>query len=472
MNILTIDDDREILDFFHHLFHQKGHQLYFAHDKSSTEKAIKCTSLEIAFIDLKLPDVSGLQLLKKVKQAHPACKVVMMTGYSTVQTAVEAIKLGAEDYIEKPFEDITLIEKVIQPEKDKQDIDSYIQLAKNSGLIVGKSQSMNEVVRIASKFATKNLNILIEGETGTGKEVMARYIHEAASKQQNEGSFLALNCGAVAEQILESELFGHETGAFTGAAKTRKGYFELASNGTLLLDEIGEASMPIQVKLLRVLESREFMRVGGEKILRTGARILAATNRNLRKEVEKNRFREDLLFRLEAVTITIPPLRERKEDLLEISYFILNKEGLSHLTLSEKALELLYEHDWPGNIRELTNVLLRGAAELEDHANVILPNHLYIPLNVSMVKDQNKFIERENSGPISDQWKAEILKRIDRGDSLNLTHVMEDLKKAELQVSREIAKKALHTTNGNQKEAAEKLGVNPRKLRYILNEKN
>ncbi|MFB4164345.1 sigma-54-dependent transcriptional regulator [Alteribacillus sp. JSM 102045] len=471
MNILTVDDDREILDFFNHLLDSKGYKLYFAHDKKSAEDIIKKRTLDIAFIDLKLPDVSGLDLLKKLKQTYPSCKVVMMTGYSTVQTAVEAIKLGAEDYIEKPFEDITHIEKVILPEKNKQDVAFFVQLAEQNGLLVGKSERMKEVVRIASKFAAKNLNILINGETGTGKEVMAKYIHEAANKHKDEAPFFALNCGALAEQVLESELFGHETGAFTGATKRRKGYFELASNGTLLLDEIGEAGMAIQVKLLRILESKEFMRVGGERILRTGARILSATNRDLRKEVEKDRFREDLLFRLEAVTITLPPLRERKEDLLELSYYILKKEGLSHLSISEEALTLLQEHDWPGNIRELTNVLLRASTEVEGNGNVLFPNHLHISLNYQSGESTFPNIKDNDINPISQEWKSSVLKRIDSGETLNLSHVIEDMKKAERQVSREIAKKALQTANGSQKEAAEQLCVNPRKLRYILNEK-
>lgn len=309
-------------------------------------------------IDLKLPDSNGLQLFKQLKTKQPACKAIVMTGYSTVETAVEAIKLGASDYIEKPFDDIDQIENQIEQLISKdltRDQDDIQKLAGSLGFIIGENEKMKHLLTIAYKIANKNVNVLIEGETGTGKEVLARFIHQASQREHQP--FIGVNCGALSESLLESELFGHEKGAFTGATQLRKGLFEIASNGTLFLDEIAEASPQIQVKLLRIIETREFMRIGSEKVMRTNTRVLAASHANLVDAVKQRKFREDLLYRLNVVKLHLPTLRERKEEIpLLISYF-LKKHADSNVSFSKEAIELMQEHDWPENIRELLNII-------------------------------------------------------------------------------------------------------------------
>ncbi|MFB5661105.1 sigma-54-dependent transcriptional regulator [Alteribacillus sp. HJP-4] len=477
MNILIIDDDQEIRELFQYLCHSHGHHPITASDRASSEKAIdKTMNVDFAFIDLKLPDVTGLELLKTIKIKFPAGKAIMMTGYSTVKTAVEAIRLGAEDYLEKPFDDIAVIEKVLESTDHTAPPFSTQLLAEKSGMFIGQSPRMQETLRLAATFASKNINILIEGETGTGKEKLAQFIHELSAADENS-PFLAINCGALAEQVLESELFGHEAGAFTGAVKTRKGVFELASTGTLLLDEIGEADLSIQVKLLRVLETREFMRVGGEKVRRTGARIIASTNRNLHEEADKGVFRKDLLYRLEVVTLTMPPLRQRMEDIEELAYFLLQEQGFDTMQLSREALQLLKAHDWPGNIRELTNVLMRAAAITEGVKNVIEKSAILIHKsnggNTSTASESAPLpLETMTAaGPLSKTWKHKYLHRIEEGNELSIDAIIEELREAEKDISREFAQKALDYTDGDRRKAAEMLGINSRKLRYILNEK-
>ncbi|MDZ5782603.1 sigma-54-dependent transcriptional regulator [Marinococcus luteus] len=459
MKILVIDDDYDIGTFFRYLLVEQGHHIDLAHDGKEYERLRSQNHLyELAFIDLKLPDTNGLRLLADLKQAQPSCRCIVMTGYSTIDTAVEAVKLGAEDYIEKPFEDISIIEEKIKQPQSEPGVSGQIeQAAARSGLIIGESEAMKEVVRLAGRFAPKPLTILIDGETGTGKEVAARFIHELAGP--GERLFLGVNCGALPEQMLESELFGHEAGAFTGANKTRKGYFELASGGTLLLDEIGEASLSTQVKLLRVLETRELYRVGGERPIKTKARIIAATNQDLHLAAEAGEFREDLLYRLEVVRLTIPPLRERKEDIPAVAQSILRKEAPANTVISLEALDALQAHHWPGNIRELTNVLVRAAAESDGR---IERRHL------NMRPSSRKTAARARI--VSGDWLRQKKQELEETKYLSLESTVEDIRSEEKKSIQDIIDHALMLTRGNRREAAEMLGVNTRKLRYWLNE--
>ena len=459
MKILVIDDDYDIGTFFRYLLVEQGHHIDLAHDGKEYERLRSRNHLyELAFIDLKLPDTNGLKLLADLKQAQPSCRCIIMTGYSTIDTAVEAVKLGAEDYIEKPFEDISIIEeKIQQPRLGREALDHIEQAAARSGLITGESEAMKEVVRLAARFAPKPLTILIDGETGTGKEVAARFIHELAGPE--ERSFLGVNCGALPEQMLESELFGHEAGAFTGAHKTRRGYFELASEGTLLLDEIGEASLSTQVKLLRVLETRELYRVGSERPITTKARIIAATNQDLHLAAEAGEFREDLLYRLEVVRLTIPPLRERKEDIPAVAQSILRKEAPEITTISPEALDVLQTHHWPGNIRELTNVLVRAAAESDGR---IERRHLNMRPSSRKTAARNRIV--------SGDWLIEKKQELEETKYLSLESTVEAIRSEEKKSVQDIIDHALMLTRGNRREAAEMLGVNTRKLRYWLNE--
>lgn len=381
--VLVIDDEVEVGSFLRRLLDRKGLEVSLAHTGARASQLIDAKTFDVALIDLKLPDSSGLDLLERLKNKQPACEAVIMTGYGTTRTAVRAIQLGAFDYIEKPFGDIDeveqLIDRVLELNQRSRDNTGagpeWMDVAEQAGFYVGGTPKMINLVNVAEKIARKNLNVLIHGETGTGKEVLARFIHAASLR--SDQMFIPVNCGALPENLLESELFGHEKGAFTGATNLRRGIFEIADRGTLFLDEIGEASLPIQVKLLRVLETGEFVRVGGEKPLKTDVRIIAATNIDLEKAVRDKQFREDLFYRLDVVRLELPPLRERKEDIPAlVNHFITHSKngGNSSSRVSPEAMQVLMDYNWPGNIRELLNIVEQSLALCDSY--VILPSHL------------------------------------------------------------------------------------------------
>ena len=381
--ILIIDDEQHVGTFFSRLLRRKGYHIGVANSGAQAHELIEREAFDVAMVDLKLPDADGLNLLQHIKKKQPQCEVIIMTGYSTTRTAGKAIQYGAFDYIEKPFDDIALVEQLIekafsfsktlgQPGKTY----SWSKVAEEIGFQVGQTPQMTSLVSIAERIATKDINVLIHGETGTGKEVLAKFVHAASHRRDNP--FLAINCGALPENLLESELFGHERGSFTGASVQRKGIFELANNGTLFLDEIGEASLAIQVKLLRVLETGEFLRVGGDKPVKTNVRIIAATNVNLEEAVSQKAFREDLFYRLDVIRLELPPLRERKEDIPHlVEYFMqrfLDRNAGPMPVFSTSCMEAMLNYHWPGNIRELANSVEQALALCE--GNTILPEHL------------------------------------------------------------------------------------------------
>lgn len=384
VNILIIDDEESVCTFFRRLLQRKGYRTVSAVNEEEALRALDYGKFNVAMVDLKLPDTDGLTLLKHIKTRQPSCEVIIMTGFSTIKTAVEAMQLGAYEYLEKPFEDIKLIEKLIEKasavssQGRKEEEEEWGDLAKSIGFLVGSCPEMRHLVSLAYKIAPKDISVLIQGETGTGKEVLARFIHTASTRA--EQMFIPINCGALSDNLLESELFGHERGSFTGAGNMRRGIFEMANKGTLFLDEIGEASLSIQVKLLRVLETGEFMRLGGEKQIHCDVRVISASNVDLEDAMLQRDFREDLFYRLNVVKLVIPPLRSRTEDIPMLAkYFV--KQFNPTLTLSEEILELLCQYDWPGNIRELSNTL-RQAVALCD-GKVILPEHFSGKLTAS-----------------------------------------------------------------------------------------
>lgn len=377
--ILIIDDEADVCGFFRRMLTRKGYQVTTATNEAEALKALSGTVFSVAMVDLKLPDTDGLTLLQAIKSRQPECEVIIMTGYSTVKTAVTAMQRGAYEYLEKPFDDIGEIEALIaravasgEPgPKGEQAREEWADVASAVGFQVGGSPLMRRLVSLAYKVAGKNINVLIQGKTGTGKEVLARFIHAASNRA--EAAFIPVNCGALPENLLESELFGHERGAFTGANQTRRGIFELANHGTLLLDEIGDASPMIQVKLLRVLETGEFMRVGGERPIKTDVRVIAATNVDLEEAIREKTFREDLFYRLNVVRLEIPSLQQRSEDVpMLVEHFarLFNPRA----RVSAEAMRLLQNHSWPGNIRELANVMRRAVVMCPDET--ILPGHL------------------------------------------------------------------------------------------------
>ncbi|WP_017729345.1 sigma-54-dependent transcriptional regulator [Halalkalibacterium ligniniphilum] len=479
--ILIIDDEREVGNFLFHLLSSKGHNVTLAYSGRDFNRLLKDKRYEFAMIDVKLPDADGLTLLKQLKSQLPSCKAIVMTGYSTVKTAIEAIKNGANDYIEKPFDNIDELEALIDQLLENNHTAAQHEMhqkAQNLNFIVGKSAKMNHLLTLAYKIAKKNVNVLIEGETGTGKEVLAQYIHQTS--QRATSPFIGINCGALSDSLLESELFGHEKGAFTGAIRDHKGIFERASKGTLFLDEIGEASLSIQVKLLRVLETGEYMRLGDELTRRTNTRILAASHMNLLEAVKEKRFREDLLYRLDVVKLTIPPLRERIEDIPLFLDHLCNKYQTT-LSFSDEAISLMKQYDWPGNIRELVNIVKRAITLAEGETKVITPDYfperLLLSTNDLVKKPKPNVEEKEFGNHIQSfeanltRWKHQILSLWQNQHDVKLDDVLLMVKELETEIGKAFVQKTLQDTLGNRKEAAKRLNISQRKLRYLLNEK-
>lgn len=477
-NILIVDDEKEICTFLYHLFGDLNHDITICTSGEEFDQIASKKEYDLAFLDVKLPDRNGLMILQDLKTLQPLCKVVVMTGYGTVKTAVEAIKQGANDFIEKPFDDITDIENLAEQLLNNGLMTAQCEiheLASRLDCFIGNNEEMKQLFKLAYKFAQKNITILIEGETGTGKEVLAHYIHHASLRDGQP--FVGVNCGAISENLLESELFGHVKGAFTGAAKDRKGFFELAGKGTLFLDEIGEASLPTQVKLLRVLETGEFMKLGGERIEWSKARVIAATNVDLYQAVREGSFREDLLYRLDVIKLTIPPLRNRLDDIPLFIEDYLRRQH-SPLTFSQETIDCLCAYSWPGNVRELVNVIKRAIALAEEETTFITPS--YLPKKFILQRKVNNSseatrTEASNSSVPFEQflgsWTQEMLDMLNAKENHNLNKVLDMHKSLESELTQAFIKKALQKTIGNRTEAAEELGISLRKLRYYLNEK-
>jgi len=470
--ILVVDDERQVCTFFRHLLQGK----YFVTAATTAQEAMQSIEkdfFDLILLDLKLPDGDGITLLKQFKKRHPLTEVIIMTGYSTVKTAIEAIQLGAFDYLEKPFEEIEPLEEVIKKALNRSVVsfeegDGYFE----TGFVVGRNPRMRSLAAIARKIAAKNLPVLIQGETGTGKEVLARYIHRLSKRASSP--FIAVNCAALTETLLESELFGHEKGAFTGAGAQRRGVFEIADGGTLLLDELGEASLALQCKLLRVLENGEFRRIGGEKICRADVRIIATTNADLKAEIAQGRFREDLFYRLNTITLQIPPLRERKEDIpLLIEHITRSHLEETQVRFSEESLELLMSYSWPGNVRELINVISQALA-LRD-GPIILPHHLPARLRTkeASVLDVTP-VSLEDSGTLKLLFK-ELLRHF--GESCrpekgcDLPALLEESRTFQNNLARAVIDRILSFTKGDRSAACKLLNISPRQLKYYLKEK-
>ncbi len=346
------------------VFSEKRYAVTECQDGEEALKKIDEEFFDVVLTDLKMPKKDGLDVLKAAKEKSPDTAVIVMSAFGTVETAVEAMRLGAFDYVLKPFSlnEIEIkVEKALQT-KNLVNENMYLKESLgNFGSMIGTEESIQKVFRIIEKVAPQTTSVLILGESGTGKEVVAREIHKRSLRISQP--FIAVNCAALAETLLESELFGHEKGAFTGAAFQKRGRFELADGGTLFLDEIGEISQAIQVKLLRFLQEKEFERVGGTKTFKVDVRIIAATNRDIKKEVAEKRFRDDLYYRLNVVTVTLPPLRERQGDIYSLAGHFLqkyNNELHKKNRLAPEVLAVFKKYRWPGNIRELENVIERA----------------------------------------------------------------------------------------------------------------
>lgn len=362
-SVILVDDERNILKTVTLGLEAVGFDVTAFSEPLKALDAIREQSFDIAFFDLKMSPIDGMELLRETRKLQPGTTVVLMTAHGSIDSAVEAIKLGAYDYLQKPFEfsELTLFaRKVLDHHNLRREIielKEELKRAQLSGEIVTRSERMRSMLDLGLQVASGNIAVLIEGESGTGKELLAHFIHDNSLRR--EKPFVVVNCAALAEQLLESELFGHVKGAFTGATKDREGRFEAADGGTVFLDEIGEVPLQTQVKLLRFLQSKEFERVGQTETLKVDVRVIAATNKNLEEAVKSGTFREDLFYRLNAVTLKLPPLRERMEDIPLLVTHFLRKSG-SGGEISKEAFLALKSYSWKGNVRELENVIERA----------------------------------------------------------------------------------------------------------------
>jgi len=445
--ILVIDDEESIRDLLTDYLESKGFDVVTSPDGESGLARLKESRFDLFLLDLMMPGMSGMDVLRETVSEKIEVPSIIITAHASVQTAVEAVKLGAFDYISKPFdlEDIYLAIKRLldytRLQEENRSLKSELK-KKNTfnkralDKIIGKSASIQGVIKFVEKIADSDSTVLITGESGTGKELVSKNIHYSSSRSGKP--FVPLNCAAIPKDILESELFGHEKGAFTGAINTRIGRFELANQGTLFLDEIGELAPALQVKLLRVLQEREFERVGGIKTLKVDVRIIAATNRNLEKAVEDGLFREDLYYRLNVIPMKLPPLSNMREDIpILIDHFITHmskRKGRAAPTISEEAMKCLTSYNWPGNVRELENFVERMLILKE--GEVVSPDDL--PERISSRTVVTKSVSRE-----------EVLSS--NGVDLNL--MLDD-------IENNMIMQALNISKGVKSKAANLLGLN------------
>jgi len=385
VNIMVVDDEEIVRDSLTGWLEEDGYVVEAVESGKKALERLAAKSWNLMLVDLKMPGMDGIQLMDEVHKTNPEMLVIIMTAYATVDTAVKAMKKGAYDYFVKPFnpDDISLtIRKIVDHHKlVEENLFLRKELKKQYKLrdMISKNEKMLEIFELARTVANSGSTVLIQGESGTGKELLARAIHDESPR--SDAPFISVSCASLTESLLETELFGHEKGAFTGAASIHRGKLELAQDGTLFLDEIGDISLKLQMDLLRVLEQKEFRRVGGSELIAISSRILAATNRDLKKAIEEGRFRADLYYRLNVISIHIPPLRERREDIpLLVDHFIekFNIEmGKRIMGATEEAVRILMANDWPGNARELRNIIERAMVVAK--GNVITESDIRVP---------------------------------------------------------------------------------------------
>jgi DNA-binding NtrC family response regulator len=451
--ILIVEDERKMLRLLELNLSEEGYTVQTSLEAESGLKLLRQEKIDLVITDLKLPGMDGLEFLQAVKRTNAAIPVIVMTAFGTVETAVEAMKAGASDYLLKPFamEEMKLIIRkeldVHRLREENRSLREALGQRYEFRNIVARSAKMQEVLATVERVAPANSTVLLGGESGVGKDLVARAIHQHSRRAA--GPFIKINCTAIPENLLESELFGYEKGAFTGATSSKPGKFELADKGTIFLDEIGDVPAVIQVKLLRVLQEREFERLGGTKTLKVDVRVVAATNQDLRAALEEGTFREDLYYRLNVVPINIPPLREHKEDIpYLVDHFIARfarESGKTLTGITPAAMKLLTDFHWPGNIRELENIIERAVAlstgTVIDVADIRLdfapskPGGAYIP----------SVAAHGGGGPPFPP------------DGVTLE-----------QFEDEIVKEALRRANGNKSQAARRLGLSRNALRYRL----
>jgi len=403
MKIIVIDDEKTLRWAAEKALKAKGFDVISAEDgKKGLELIEKTDDVSIVISDIKMPHLSGLELLKIVKEKRPEIFVIMISAFGDMKTTIEAMKLGAYDFLLKPFDIakmIAVVEKALRARENMKKIEKSKGTKLEKTSIIGRSPVMQEIYKLIGKIATSDVTVLVTGESGSGKEVIARAIHHNSLRASKP--FMAINCTALQETLIESELFGHEKGAFTGAYTQKLGKFELANGGTVFLDEIGDMSPELQAKLLRVMEERRFVRVGGTRETSVDIRIIAATNRNLEKAIMEGNFREDLYHRIKVINIKLPPLRERMEDIPSLVEHFLSMRSMDNSVkyrISDEALDKLQKYEWPGNVRELKNVIESALAISRD--STIFPEHVL----VSRV-NQGKLMAVKEEEQDADPWK-------------------------------------------------------------------
>ncbi len=390
--ILIVDDEKSILLSLEGILTDEGFEVQCESSGAAALERIKENIPDLVLLDIWMPGMDGMETLVKIKEAYPTLQVIMMSGHGTIETAVKATKLGAYDFIEKPLslDKILLsVNNALQYYQLEEEITHFREKEKSRHTITGESRVIRELKEQIKIVAPTDAWVLITGENGTGKELVAHAIHGISRRSRKP--MIEVNCAAIPEELIESELFGHEKGAFTGAASMKKGKFDLANEGTLFLDEIGDMSLKTQSKTLRILQEQKFERVGGSKTIRVDVRVIAATNKNLESEIEKGTFRDDLYYRLNVVPLKVPPLRDRLEDLPDlVKSFLMDihiRAGLEEKRITEEAIDALKKYHWPGNIRELKNLVERLA--IMSRGNTISIQDLPISFNQDSTKDEN-----------------------------------------------------------------------------------
>jgi two-component system nitrogen regulation response regulator GlnG len=455
--ILVADDEESIRWVLERACVRQGHTVQAVATGTEALKAVREGAFDVALLDIRLPDVSGLDVLSRARHERVDTLFVMITAQNTMANAIEATKRGAYDYLTKPFdlEQVAcLIDRALELRRLTRDLERLRgELEQRTDIVIGRTPAMQEVFKVIGRVAPTDATVLIQGETGTGKELVAKTIHHHSDRR---GPFVALNCSAIPNELLESELFGYERGAFTGAVERRIGKFETADGGTLLLDEIADMPLGLQSKLLRVLQEREFTRVGGREAIRADVRILAATNQDLEGAVRAGHFREDLFFRLNVVRIFVPPLRERRGDIPElIDFFVdkVNRElGTAIVGVTDDAREALIQHSWPGNVRELENALRRGA--------VLARGRTLVGEDFALTGQA-----RAPSGdalPLDDAVRRRLVELLGSGHDAGGGDLYTQLISA---VERPLIEVVLERAGGNQVKAAQMLGINRNTLR-------
>ncbi len=451
--VLVVDDDSSLREFLEIFLAKEGYKVASAASGEEAVKEVKKGGYSLVITDVRMPGMDGVELLKGIKAIDPGLPVVLITAFASLDAAVVAMKEGAWDYLTKPFriEELRdVVENAISSRQDQnvKPIETEDKVYKLDQM-VAKSQAMLKIFQLIPRIASSPSSVLITGESGTGKELAARAIHNLGDRKDKP--FVVVNCGGIPETLLESELFGHKKGSFTGADKDKLGLFAIANKGTIFLDEIGELPMALQVKLLRVVQQRSFIPIGGTSPIDVDCRIIAATNRNLEKEVMEGNFREDLYYRLNVIQLRMPPLRERTEDIpLLVQYFLdryARRQGKSVQGISSFAMEALLQYPFPGNVRELENIIERSVAL--STSSLILPESLYIAKH----KHGKDFSTRKAQGQ-PEKYRLPP-------EGLNLDEFLGRIEK-------DLLIQALEKTGGRKTEAAKLLGVNFRSFRYRL----